>query len=347
MVLASTAYIYSMEEQEEPTEKTGLLAKLKNYLGYNSDVSIDTITLAEMPSEVKGMIFDFLPGNNRGLNYLIRLNSFYPSDKVFAKVETAFVEHLCKHRDPTSEEFGYQMIHFFEHTQYGSESNKLYSFSKDVRSLNQLMVGPSGIPFLRRNDYTANTDLVDRVLIEKKLKKFYKRTPTKWNELSAGSKVAITRSDFYAIRMGILEYFKKRLESYEVEKNCSCARVPGCLCCLCGCCSIGVGTAVACLVDENLGVAIAIIGGISTFVCGGMGCLCLPYIVEEWRGEPGREFYKQHTYSSDDQKKVEDIIQVITSQKNKLYDDLAQLAEDKDSNEQGFQEIVDISEVIE
>ena len=326
--------VYSMEELEEgePTEKTSLLTQVKSYL--RPAKNSKRLMLEEMPYEMRQEILYHLPGNDQGLNYLIRLNSFYPDTTIVEKVETAFLKYLHKHvKDLASEKLGYQMLHFFERTQYKQRLNKLQHVSMDARVLNELILCPGKIPFLRRNDYTANADTLDSTAIEKELKKFYKKTPKKWKELKEGTKEAITLSDFYAIRAGTLTYFEKRATSYNVDENCVLWPLPGPICCLFGCASIGAGIPVGVCVDVDVGVAVGLGGGLGG-ILGGLVLFVMSGACNELCTD-----YKE---SSPDEKKINRIVALMKGYRIKLKSHIIeQSTENENLNTDNLLEIIE------
>lgn len=81
-----------IDSMEQYSEKSHLLQRLKkNFFAEDLSEKHDKIlSLESLPPELKEYIFSFLPGNDRGLNYLVRWIAFYPSDQTIAKIEVAF-----------------------------------------------------------------------------------------------------------------------------------------------------------------------------------------------------------------------------------------------------------------
>jgi len=248
-----------------------------------------------LPCEIQERIFDYLKGNDRGLNYLVRCRYFNPTSIIADKIRAKFLLCLRDNNGILSESLAYALVNFFK-TQYkGRRYNPLLLSFKSSFFLNRSI--PVKVTKSWGVNDKENISHLNYSVIEGYLKSFVNGTQDDWDMLSEKIKEQISFSDYCLIRKKIIECFANRLKGYVEKKKASCCKAicdifrtedtkDNALCNPCPllsgtpCCSIAViNTIVGFSVMSFSETACALLAGFGGFGCavmGGVVC-CIVY----------------------------------------------------------------------
>lgn len=303
LLIASLCEVKAMEEERlihKPLSKKKLRKEIR-LIGivempldemcnkFNNDELSD---FEALPIELKECILNYLPGDNLGLNYLIRCKNFYPTQVIAEKIQAGFLTHLRDTNGPLTEPLAYAVIHFFE-TPRKRQIDRLFSLFTNSFWLDRAI--PAKAKKSWCSDSKEDLKKINLLGIEDALKCFVKDTKSDWDKLYEKTKSETAFSDYCLIRKKIIEYFAARLKQY-FKKNlivdcsqrlCNFCRddcklpfnptplVPGGTCCAIG----GINTVTGFFIwscSEFACIFLTILGGFGCAFLGGVMC-CLVY----------------------------------------------------------------------